>query len=248
MDDRQFGSLVRAVRLRRNLRQADLAAAAGVSGSAVSRVECGDLAGVSLAALRRIAAPLSIHVSLDGWWRGGDGARLLNRRHSLLAESFTRYAAAFPGWELQAEVSFAIYGERGSIDQLGWHEARHHLLVVELKTEFVDVNEMLGTLDRKVRLARRIATERGLAAEMISMWLVVADSRTNRRAAAEHRQLLAGRFELDGRSLAAFLRRPSAATTGLAFWTDARHPGAIQATLAPPKAVRPCKRSNRAGS
>ncbi|MEA2632936.1 MAG: hypothetical protein QOE66_3155, partial [Chloroflexota bacterium] len=66
-----------------------------------------------------------------------------------------------PGWILAPEVSFAIYGERRVIDILAWHPGRRALLLIELKTELVDMNELLGTLDRKRRLARRIAQERG---------------------------------------------------------------------------------------
>jgi hypothetical protein len=91
--------------------------------------------------------------------------------------------------------------------------------MVELKTAFVDVNEMLGTLDRKLRLARVIARERGLDPALVSVWLIVVDTSTNRRHAREHSALLDARFQLDGRSLAAFLRNPVAATTGLAFWS-----------------------------
>jgi hypothetical protein len=39
------------------------------------------------------------------------------------------------------------------IDILGWHAAARMILVIELKTEFVDINETMGTLDRKDRLA-----------------------------------------------------------------------------------------------
>jgi hypothetical protein len=183
-------------------------------------VESGNFRKLSLDTVRRIAAPLDVQVCVLGKWRGGDGQRLLCRAHSLLAESFARHLRDQAGWLVEAEVSFSVYGERGVIDQLGWHADSAHLLVIELKTEFVDVNEMLGTLDRKVRLARTIAAGRGWAPAMVSAWLIVSDSRTNRRHAGEHRYLLASRFKCDGRSLASFLRRPAVPTAGLAFWTD----------------------------
>ena len=209
-----------------------------MSRPTVSRIENGDLAGISVAALRRVAAPLQVSLQVQGWWRGGDGLRLLNRRHSLLAESFARFAGRFPGWVFEPEVSFSIFGERGILDQLGWNKACAHFLVVELKTELVDVNEMLGTLARKWRLARKIAAERGWRPEMVSVWLIVAESRTNRRHASEHETLLRTRFRSDGRSLASFLRRPVAATSGLAFWTDVHHPYPSHSSLAASKAVR----------
>ncbi len=142
------------------------------------------------------------------------------------------------GWAFEAEVSFSILGERGIVDQLGWHQATSHLLVIELKTEFVDINEMLGTLDRKVRLARSIAAQRGWHPQAVSVWLIVAESRTNRRHAADHSTLLGSRFSCDGRSLVAFLRHPVAPTRGLAFWTNVDGGGARREELAARRAVR----------
>ncbi len=219
MDDLQLGALVRAVRLRRGLRQRDVAALAGVSHGTVSIVERGHCRTLSVETIRRIAAALEIRVEMTARWRGGDADRLLSRRHSLLAES-TAALLASSGWAVEPEVSFAIYGERGIIDQLAWHEATGHLLVIELKTAFVDMNEMLGTLDRKGRLAGSIAASRGWRARQVSVWLFVSDTRTNRRHATEHATLLRSRFRLDGRQLRSFLRNPAEATTGLAFWTD----------------------------
>ena len=64
-------------------------------------------------------------------------------------------------WAAEPEVSFSIYGERGIVDILAWHPTRRSLLVIELKTEFVDINELMGSVDRKRRLARTIGRDRG---------------------------------------------------------------------------------------
>jgi transcriptional regulator with XRE-family HTH domain len=235
MDDQQIGALIRAVRMRRGMRQLDVATAAGLSQACISTVERGHLAGLSIDSLRRIGAVLDIRVEFVARWRAGDAGRLLSRRHSLMAESFAAYIATQPGWQTEPEVSFSIFGERGSIDQLAWHDPTAHLLVVELKTEFVDVNEMLGTLDRKRRLARAIGAARGLEARAVSCWLIVDDTHTNRRHAAQHASLLRSRFQLDGRGLRGFLRDPVEATSGMAFWPSINgrnagpKPGAAQA-------------------
>ena len=75
--------------------------------------------------------------------------RLLGARHSALHEAFSRSLTAIPGWAHIPEVSFSVYGERGVIDVLGWHQRSGAVLVVELKSEIVDIQEMLATLDRK---------------------------------------------------------------------------------------------------
>ena len=229
VNDSALGAAIRAVRVRRGLRQRELAERAGLSRTTVSLVERGHWQHLSIDTVRRIAAALDVRVDVVARWRGGDLDRLLSRRHSMLAERFAALLAEYPGWVAIPEVSFAIYGERGIVDQMGWHAANAHLLIVELKTEFVDINEALGTLDRKVRLARTIAAERDWHAAQVSVWLVVSDTRTNRRHAAEHSTLLGSRFSLDGRQLRAFLRDPANPTTGLAFMTDATPRNAVQA-------------------
>lgn len=193
---------------------------AHTSHATVSLVERGHWQSLSVRTVRRIAEAIDVRIEVIGRWRGGDANRLLSRRHSLLAESFARFMAAQSGWVAEPEVSFAVYGERGVIDSLGWHAVHSHLLVVELKTEFTDVNEALGTLDRKTRLARTVASGRGWRPLRVSTWLIVSDTRTNRRNAAEHATLLHSRLRSDGRQLRAFLLNPMTATTGLAFWTD----------------------------
>lgn len=227
MDDLRLGALVREVRLRRGLRQNDLAVLAGVSRATVSLVERGHCQTLSLETIRHIRSAVDIRIEMLGRWRGGDADRLLSRAHSMLAESFASFLESYSSWTVEPEVSFAVYGERGVIDQLAWNSSARHLLVVELKTAFVDVNETLGTLDRKRRLIRLIATERGWQPEQVSVWLIVSDTRTNRRHAREHATLLRSRFRLDGRQLRGFLVHPTEPTTGLAFWTNV-NPGSTR--------------------
>jgi transcriptional regulator with XRE-family HTH domain len=126
MDDLHFGAAVRAVRKRRRLGQADLAHLSGVSRATVSLVERGHCKKLSLLTVRRIASALDIRTELLARWRGGELDRLLSRRHSMLAESFAAFLLAQPGWVVEPEVSYSIYGERGAIDQLAWHEETAH--------------------------------------------------------------------------------------------------------------------------
>ncbi len=69
--DQRIGAIFRTVRVRRGLRQQDVADRAGVSRSVVSDVERGHLQAVTLASLRRIAAALEIWLDLIAEWHGG---------------------------------------------------------------------------------------------------------------------------------------------------------------------------------
>jgi len=163
MDDLRFGSTIRSVRIRKRLTQEDVSKLASVSRGTVSRIERGHLDQVRLASIRAVAKALDVRVDLVPRWRGGDLDRLLNARHSALHEQVARSLQERPDWLVAPEVSFAIYAERGVIDILAWHAKRQMILVIELKTDIVDLNELLGTLDRKRRLAWKVARERGWA-------------------------------------------------------------------------------------
>ncbi len=246
MDDQRVGAAIRAVRLRRRLRQVDLAASAGVSRMTVSRLERGHFGSVTVDTVRAVAKALDIRIDLSARWRAGDLDRLLNARHSALHEQVARMFAGLPEWISEPEVSFAIYADRGVIDILAWHPRRRMLLVIELKTDIADVNELVGTIDKKRRLAVQIGTERGwnVAGANVSVWLIVADSKTNRRRVEAHRSMLRAAFPTDGRSMAAWLADPSRSVRALSFWTDS-HPGNVSPTLSPVRRVSAASRRSR---
>ncbi len=177
--------------------------------SAVSNAERGRIGRLTVEQVDRLAEALDGQVDLRLRWRGDELDRLLNRDHSALHEQVARLFLGTPGWVISPEVSFSIYGERGIIDVLAWHESSRRLLVIELKTAIVDVQELIGSLDRKRRLARRIASDRGWPSVGTSAWLVIADSRTNDRRIAAHRLTLRNAFPTDGRSMRAWLATPS---------------------------------------
>jgi HTH-type transcriptional regulator / antitoxin HipB len=226
MDDQRVGAAIRSVRIRRGLRQSDLARLAGGSRATISRVERGHLASLTVETLRRITAVLDIRLDVVARWRGGDLDRLVNSRHSALHEQVARRFSALGEWLVMPEVSFAIYGERGIVDILAFHRQRQMLLVIELKSEIVDVNELIGTLDRKRRLCMQIAHEEGwpVSTEVrVSAWVIVSDTSTNRHRLAAHRAMLRAAFPTDGRAMPGWLRQPDRVVRALSFWPNA-HP------------------------
>lgn len=223
MDDGRFGSAIRVVRHKRGWRQRDLAVRAGVSDATISRIERGHLDTLSLATLRTVASALDMRVDVLARWRAGDLDRLLNARHSALHDSVAAwFRDAFPDWELAPEVSFGIFGERGVIDIVAWHPARRALLIIELKTDIADVNELVGTFDRKRRLAAKIVEDRGWVPKTISGWVIVAPGRTNRARIAAHGAMLRAAFPFDGRSIRAWLADPVGSISALSTWPTSR--------------------------
>jgi transcriptional regulator with XRE-family HTH domain len=227
MDPMQrLGATFRAVRVKRGWRQVDIALRAKVDRSVVSNIERGHLESVSVGTLLQIARVLEVQLGFTTRWRAGDLDRLLSSRHSGLHDAVARwFAADLPDWILAPEVSYSIFGERGVIDILAWHPGRRALLVIELKTDIADVNELIGSMDRRRRLAWRIARDRGWDPVTVSTWVLVAGSRTNRARLSAHRAVLRNAFPADGRAIAGWLRRPDREIHAVSLWDRRSAPG-----------------------
>ena len=213
MSDRQVGLALRAVRHHQRLRQEDVGSRAGLSRSELSWIERGDLGRFKVDALRRYGSVLGVEIELVPRWRGGELARLLDADHAAL-QNYWKQRLERLGWLVLPEVSFSEYGERGRYDLLAYSAAHRLVLVVEIKTVIADVQELLGSVDAKVRLAQRVAARLGWPARRVVAMIIVADGRTNRRRVVDHGALFA-RFALRGRSATAWLQAPRTPASGL---------------------------------
>jgi transcriptional regulator with XRE-family HTH domain len=222
----RFGRSIRALRKRRGWRQKDLAAAAGVSQSVVARIELGRGDRVAPWILEQVARALSARAVIRLDWNGEALDRLLDAGHAALVERVASMLRA-AGWEVAAEVTFWIRGERGSVDLLGWHPATRVLLVIEVKSVVPDLQATLGSFDRKARLGREIGLTRDWDPVAVGRLLVIGESRTARRRVLAHSTIfdaeLPDRFAVVRRFLAN--PTPASAVRGLMFL-----PGSSQAT------------------
>ena len=159
VDDRRVGLIVRMLRRRRGWRQRDLAARSGLSQSFVSQLERGHVDRVSVGTLRQVLGALDARAALEVRWRGGDVDRLLDERHAALVGEIVGQLR-HSRWLTAVEVTYARFGERGSIDVLAHRPDVGALLIVEVKSELTSLEETLRRLDQKVRLAPEIARER----------------------------------------------------------------------------------------
>ena len=222
MDAIRLGSICRALRVHKGWRQEDVANRVELSRTTVSFLENGHISRLRVDAVIRIFEAPGGRIDFVARWQGGELDRLLNARHSALHESVARTFRRLSEWIIVPEVSFAIRGERGVIDILAWHPPTRTLLVIELKTEIVDINELMGTVDKKRRLAATVARERGWFPTTVAVWLIVADSVINRRRVRSHTTTLRASFPTDGRSVTGWLRHPSRELRCLSFWSNAQ--------------------------
>lgn len=249
MDDIKFGSVVRAVRRRRRLRQVDVAVRAGVGQWAVSCVERGDVGRLSLGTIRRICAALEIALPLVPRWRGGELPRLIDRRHAAMVEAISARLLA-DGWEIVPEFTFNHYGEMGAVDVLAWHPATEILVIVEVKTQFDDLQNMLSAIDRKVRLVPALLTaRRGRRSLATGAILVLRDGSTERDFVASHSATFAAAFPARTVEVRHWLARPEVAQPLRGIWF--LRPGDHVTTTGnrdTPRRVRKVERSDSAVS
>lgn len=216
MDPIRVARQLRALRIRRGLRQEDVARIAGVSRSVVSRLELGRIESTSLRVLQRTAVAVGATVDIRLRWNGEQLDRLLDEAHARIVDAVVVLLRA-SGWDVAVEVSFAVYGERGSIDVFAFHRQTGIVLVVEVKSVIPDSQAALHGLDRKVRLAPRIAAERGWQCRGVARLLVVGDTATSRRRVARLAATYAVAFPLRGRDVRRWLRDPRNRVSGLLF-------------------------------
>jgi hypothetical protein len=176
-----------------------------------------------LRALRHVARALEIHLAVSARLPHGELDRILNADHAELHEQVARLLDRLPGWVHAPEVSFAVYGERGVIDILAFHPGSRSLLVIELKTELISLEDLLSTMDIRMRHATAIGRGRGWHARSVSAWVVITDADVNRRRAKAYASTLRAAFPTDGRRMRSWLRNPEGVVRAFSFWANSTH-------------------------
>ena len=249
-DEIRIGRRYRAIRHRLGWRQRDLAQRSGVSQDLISLIERGRIRSITVGRLQAVAAQLDAEYVSQLRWRGGDLDRILDEAHAALVDGVTQLVRGL-GWTVRPEVSYSIYGERGSIDLLAWNPRPRTLLVIEVKSELVSVEETVRKLDEKVRLARRIAREATflppdeIPAD-VGRLLVMPPTSTARRRVARHAAVLDTAFPLRGTALRRWLSAPVGSASGLLFIGPATGRSATGADGRPVRVRRTMRNARRA--
>lgn len=220
MEDLRVAALFRSVRLRRGWRQDDVGLRASVDQTTVSLIERGLFGHLTLAKLRQVASVLEVQLPLEPKWRGGNAASLLDGAHARLVELAVRSLVA-ADWVVTVEYTFNHYGERGSVDVIGWHQATQILVLIEVKSRLLDVQDLFSTLDRKTRVVPALlARERGWRAAAIGRLVVLPGTSGQRKAVARHQAVFSATLPARSRDVARWLRHPRGVLAGLWFVSD----------------------------
>jgi hypothetical protein len=180
-------------------------------------LERGHARRLRLGTVEAILGALGARVDLRVLWNGPELDRLLDADHAALGASVKRRLERW-GWIVRVEVSYSRFGERGRIDLLAFHPATGTLVVIEIKTELVDVQALLGSLDAETRLAPSIVQPFGWEVRAIVPAIVFQEDRTTRNRLGRVITLF-DRFSVRGRAATTWLRRPDGAPSGLLWFT-----------------------------
>ena len=183
----------------------------------VGRIEVGNADAIPVGKLYRVAGALGARTDLRLGWNGEALDRLLDRDHAGLVEAAAERLQSF-GWEVAAEVTFWIRGERGSVDLLAWHSSSRVTVVIEVKSVVPDIQAMLTSLDRKSRLAIEIARTRGWSPTAAGRLLVIGEGRTARRRVDMHAATFVAEYPDRGPAVRGWLRVPNARVPVRGLW------------------------------
>jgi transcriptional regulator with XRE-family HTH domain len=261
VNDPRLGASIRALRRRKGWRQRDLSSVVGVSQSVISRIEAGHIDQTTVATLQAVARGLDATFVPELRWRGGALDRLLDERHAALVGATVAMLNRH-GWQADVEFSYSHFGERGSIDILGWQPASAALLVVEVKTELMSIESTLRKLDEKVRLAPIVAPRPAAVADpgpvapprrprAVGRLLVLPDTTTSRRHLARHGGILDTALPIRGTDVRAWIRRPIGSVAGVILipeGPDIRGPNAKRGGTTPHRIRRPRTRTEDPGA
>jgi len=190
----------------------------------VSDVELGRLDGRTLATLRAILAVFGLSVEVAVRGMGAEGDRVLDARHSRLLGACLAWLESL-GWKTEPEVTYSERGERGSVDILAWHAPSRTLLVVEIKTELVSVEETLRKHGEKMRLGAAIARPLGWSPSVVARLLVLPEDRTQRRRVLANERVMANAYPARAHAVKSWCREPVGAISGLLFLSDSAASG-----------------------
>lgn len=238
MNMERIGRLARMLRVRGRLTQSALAARAGVRRGDVSRLELGRGSRMRIGTVEAILGALGARTRMEMSWNGPELDRLIDQGHATLAAMVKRRLERWH-WLVRVEASYSRYGERGRIDLLAFHTPTCSLLVIEIKTTLADVQQLLGSMDAKARLAPAVADGLGWRPRTVIPALVLAEGATT-RARIRELDVLFDRFDLRGRRALTWMRHPGSPPSGLLWFS------ALPVALRQPIGQRVYRRSSAA--
>jgi transcriptional regulator with XRE-family HTH domain len=185
-----FGAQVRSIRVALGMGQRALACRIDRSQGYVSLVERGNVAGLSITDAEVIASALgaTLVFGVEAPVLLG-GARQRDAAHARCVAYVARRLAA-AGWIVRREVAIGTRERPGWIDILAFNPETRVLLVIEVKTDLVDIGGLERQLGWYQREAWRACRELGWApSDVVPSALVLATAANDERIRANAESL-----------------------------------------------------------
>jgi transcriptional regulator with XRE-family HTH domain len=210
---RSFAASSLSSRVSLRLTQQQVADAAHVSRGYIAAIE-GGTANPTLDVVDRISQFLGLEADLvlrPATVIGSSTQRdVVHARCSAYVERRLRTA----GWQTAREVEIVQARSHGWIDLVAFHPTTETVLVIEIKTQLVD----LGAIERQLgwygRSAGDVARRIGWSPRRIVTWLVVLASEEVERVIASNAGLLGSAFPIRAREMLSLLSDDKHGTTG----------------------------------
>jgi hypothetical protein len=170
--------------------------------------------------------------------RSGVGLALVNSVAALMRRR---------GWQILVEYTFNHFGDRGSVDLVGWHPRHRALVLVEIKSRITDVQDLHAAMGRKRRIVPTLlARERGWQGRSVGQLLVVREASAQRRLIARHAEIFLASLPQRGREARAWLVHPVGPLSALWFLSPSNGVTAERLEARPQRIRSPNSRSRNA--
>ena len=199
---RTFGVAIREVRTALGHSQAQLAGRVGRSQTFVSQVERGVATSLNVDDADRLCTALGATLVLNVESpRLLAGPRTRDAAHAACVGHVQRRLRS-QGWHVRREVAIGTSQRPGWIDVLAWHPATGLLLVIEVKTELLDIGAVERQLHWYEREAPRAATRLGWRTKTVSSALVLLATGANDALVRQNARALVAAFPVRARQFA----------------------------------------------
>lgn len=192
--------------------QRELASHVGLSQSVISDIEAGRQPGVSIRRLERLLDAMGARLLVTVDPPRVASARVHDPVHARCSEHVVRRLRR-SGWEARTEAEVGGNRSRGWIDVLAFRRDSRCLLMLEIKTELLDIGQIERTMSWYEREAWTAAQRQGWRPASVTSVLLVLATEDAERVVRDFRVTFDDRFP--GRANRLAVGIASGVTTGL---------------------------------
>jgi transcriptional regulator with XRE-family HTH domain len=197
----RVGLAVKDLRTALGWTQRTLAAKSGVSQAWISEIERGRCPDVSISTIDRLLVAMGARLLIDVKAPFLANPRQRDVVHAKCS-SFVARRLERSGWSVATEVEIGDDRSRGWIDVLAWHPATCLVLVIEVKTELLDLGAIERTIGWYEREAWAAARRLGWQPRRVLGCLVMLSTEVVEQRIRDNRSLLDREFPIRAKALA----------------------------------------------